>query len=167
MRRPPGSGAVALALAIERPASCVLATDASDGALVVARRNASALGVDNVRFLQADWWAGLAGECFDLVVSNPPYIASGDPHLALGDLRYEPAAALASGIDGLDAIRAIVADASAHLSPAGWLLLEHGWEQGPAVRGLLEAAGLRDVHTVRDLEQRERVTLGRRGGASR
>ena len=100
------------------------------------------------------------GERFDLIASNPPYIAEGDPHLA--DLRYEPEPALASGRDGLDAIRAIVRDAPAHLHRGGWLLLEHGWDQGDAVRGLLQGAGCDSVETCRDLEDRDRVTLGRR-----
>jgi methylase of polypeptide subunit release factors len=99
---------------------------------------------------------------FDLVASNPPYIAEGDAHLAQGDLRFEPRGALASGVDGLEAIRAIAAGASAHLRDGGWLLVEHGWEQGTAVRALFEAAGLVDVATERDLGHRERVTLGRR-----
>jgi release factor glutamine methyltransferase len=155
-----GSGAIALALAFERPRAQVVATDASPDALAVARGNAAALGLANVAFRQGDWFAPLAGERFDLVASNPPYIAAGDPHLA--ELRFEPAAALASGADGLDAIRAIVRDAPAHLQPGGWLLLEHGPDQGAAVRALLHAAGLVAVATERDLERRERVTLGRR-----
>ncbi|HEX8777031.1 MAG TPA: peptide chain release factor N(5)-glutamine methyltransferase [Rhodanobacter sp.] len=158
-----GSGAIALALASERPQAQVVATDASPDALVVARRNAQRLGVGNVRFLQGDWLAPLAGERFALVVSNPPYIEAADPHLAQGDLRYEPAAALASGADGLDALRRIVAAAPAHLEAGGWLLLEHGWNQGAAVRGLLHEAGCAEVFTARDLEARDRVSGGRRG----
>ena len=156
-----GSGAIALALALERPRAQVVATDASEAALDVARGNARALGLHNVAFLRGDWFAPLAGERFDLVASNPPYIALGDPHLREGDLRFEPPAALASGDDGLDAIRAIAAAAPAHLVPGGWLLVEHGWEQGAAVRVLFEAAGLSEVATHLDLEQRDRVTLGR------
>src|SRR5690606_38786671 len=110
---------------------------------------------------RGDWCQALGGERFDLVASNPPYIALDDPHLVQGDLRYEPATALASGSDGLEAIRAIAAAAPAHLVPGGWLLLEHGLDQGAAVRALLQEAGLADVRTVRDLEQRDRVTLGR------
>jgi release factor glutamine methyltransferase len=154
-----GSGAIALALAHERASARVVAVDASAAALEVARGNARALGIGNVEFREGDWFAPLAGERFDLVASNPPYIALGDPHLA--DLRHEPALALSSGADGLDAIRTIVADASAHLVPGGWLLLEHGLEQGDAVRALLARAGFEDVATMRDLEQRDRVTLGR------
>jgi release factor glutamine methyltransferase len=102
----------------------------------------------------------LAGERFDLIVSNPPYIADADPHLDA--LRYEPAPALSSGADGLDAIRIIASNAPAHLHRGGWLLLEHGWDQGDAVRALLQAAGFDSVETRRDLEHRDRVTLGRR-----
>jgi release factor glutamine methyltransferase len=156
-----GSGAIALALALERPRAEVVATDASEAALDVARDNARSLGVGNIAFRQGDWFAPLAGERFDLVASNPPYIALGDPHLDQGDLRFEPDAALVSGADGLDAIRAIADGAPRHLLPRGWLLVEHGWEQGQAVRALFEAAGLVDIATHADLEQRDRVTLGR------
>lgn len=157
-----GSGAIALAIARERPRARVVATDASVAALEVARRNAHAHGVANVEFREGDWLAPLQGERFDLIASNPPYIAADDPHLALGDLPHEPPAALASGPDGLDAIRSIVAGAPAHLEPGGWLLLEHGHDQGAAVRALLDAAGLVDVRTEHDLEGRDRVSLGRR-----
>lgn len=156
-----GSGAIALALALERPRALVVATDASEGALAVASDNARALGLGNVAFRRGSWFAPLSGERFDLVASNPPYIALGDPHLDEGDLRFEPPAALSSGADGLDAIREIAAGAPSHLVPGGWLLVEHGWEQGGAVRALFEAAGLADVATHLDLEQRDRVTLGR------
>jgi release factor glutamine methyltransferase len=156
-----GSGAIALALAHERPRVQVVATDASAAALDVARGNAEALRIGNLAFRHGDWLAPLASECFDLIASNPPYIAAADPHMGEGDLRFEPGAALASGDDGLDAIRVIVRDAPAHLVPGGWLLLEHGWEQGAAVRALLQRAGFVDVATERDLEARDRVTLGR------
>ena len=159
-----GSGAIALALAHERPCVQVVATDASDAALAVARANAERLRIGNVEFRHGDWLAPLAGECFDLIASNPPYIASDDPHLTRGDLRFEPATALASGSDGLDAIRSIAAAAPACLAPGGWLLLEHGWQQGDAVRALLRAGGFVDVGTERDLEGRGRVSLGRRPG---
>jgi len=156
-----GSGAIALALAAERPDATVAATDASPAALAVAAANARAAGLANVGFHAGDWFAALPGRRFDLVASNPPYIADGDPHLREGDLRFEPPAALSSGEDGLDAIRAIIAGAPMHLSPGGWLLLEHGWTQGAAVRALLQAAGFVEVSTHRDLEERDRVTLGR------
>ncbi|WP_066097734.1 peptide chain release factor N(5)-glutamine methyltransferase [Xanthomonas massiliensis] len=159
-----GSGAVALAIARERPLAAVVATDLYGPTLAVATRNARANGVDNVWFRRGDWFVALGRERFDLIASNPPYIAAGDPHLAQGDLRFEPAPALASGADGLDAIRRLVAGAPAHLVPGGWLLLEHGWDQGEAVRALLEAGGYAGVATVRDLEDRDRVSLGRRPG---
>lgn len=160
-----GSGAVALALAVERPDVEVVATDLSEAALAVARANAAELGLGRVAFLAGDWYAPLAGRRFDVLVSNPPYIEAGDPHLVRGDLRFEPPTALASGDDGLDAIRVLAGGACAHLRPGGWLLVEHGLSQGAAVRALFEAAGLGDVETARDLEQRDRVTLGRAPGA--
>lgn len=156
-----GSGAIALSLACERPRARVVASDASAAALAVARDNARALGIGNVAFAEGSWFAPLAGERFDLVASNPPYVADGDPHLAEGDLRFEPASALASGHDGLDDIRRIAAEAPAHLLPGGWLLLEHGHDQGEPVRALLRQAGFSEVGTRRDLERRDRVTLGR------
>ncbi len=155
-----GSGAIALALAHERPQAQVIAVDVSEGALEIARANAQALSLGNVEFRQGDWLVPLAGERFDLIASNPPYIGDDDPHLREGDLRFEPARALSSGPDGLEAIGTIIRDAPAHLHPGGWLLLEHGWEQGEAVRGLLSAAGFDAVSTHRDLEHRDRVTLG-------
>ena len=156
-----GSGAVALALALERPSARVIATDASAAALEVATANARSLCLDNVCFRQGDWLAPLAGERFDLIASNPPYIADTDVHLEQGDLRFEPRSALASGGDGLDDIRSILRGAPGLLLPGGWLLLEHGLDQGEAVRGLLSSAGLVEVETVRDLEQRDRVSIGR------
>lgn len=156
-----GSGAIALAIASERPRAQVLATDASSEALDVARGNAARNGIGNVAFRLGSWLQPLGEDTFDLIASNPPYIAEGDPHLARGDLRFEPAMALSCGADGLDAIRVIVRDAPACLRGGGWLLLEHGWEQGDAVRALLAAAGFVDVATERDLEQRDRVSLGR------
>lgn len=159
-----GSGAIALALASERPRAQVLATDASPGALAVAARNAARHELRNVRFAEGghDWYAPLRGARFDLIASNPPYIASNDPHLEQGDLRFEPSTALASGMDGLDDIRRIVEGGQAHLRPGGWLLIEHGWDQGAAIRALFEATGFAEVQTVQDLEQRDRITLGRR-----
>ncbi|MGG6461155.1 peptide chain release factor N(5)-glutamine methyltransferase [Solilutibacter silvestris] len=156
-----GSGAIALAIAHERKQSRVIATDASSDALEVAQRNARRLAIANVEFRHGEWFAPLQGERFDLIASNPPYVAVGDPHLGEGDLRFEPASALSSGSDGLDDIRIIVANAPAHLRDDGWLMLEHGYDQGDAVRALLEAAGFAEVATRRDLEGRDRVTLGR------
>jgi release factor glutamine methyltransferase len=129
----------------------------------VARRNAERLRLaDRVAVREGGWFAPVAGERFDLIVSNPPYIEQDDPHLAAGDLRFEPRSALASGADGLDDLRIIVAAAPGHLLPAGWLLVEHGWHQGAAVRALFDAAGFIDIGTERDLEGRDRVTRGRR-----
>lgn len=156
-----GSGAIALALASERPLAQVLATDMSPQALAVATDNAARHELSNVRFRQGSWHAALGQERFHLIATNPPYIAADDPHLAQGDLRFEPATALASGADGLDDIRVIVAGAPAHLLAGGWLLIEHGWDQGPAIRALLEQAGFVEVSTAVDLEHRDRVSLGR------
>lgn len=153
-----GSGAIALAVAHERPRANVFATDASEGALAVARRNADAHGIRNVAFARGDWWAAVGDRRFDVVASNPPYIADDDPHLHA--LRFEPRTALVSGCDGLDALRVIAAGAPSHLRPGGWLLVEHGWTQGAAVRALLSAAGLHAMETLPDLEGRERVTAG-------
>jgi len=156
-----GSGALALAIKHARPAFEVVAVEASAAALAVARSNARALGLE-VDWRLGTWFAGLRGEHFDAIVSNPPYVARDDPHLARGDLRFEPRAALDGGIDGLEAIRVIVAQAPARLAPGGWLLLEHGSEQGAAVRALLAQAGLERMSTWRDLAGQERVS-----GASR
>ena len=156
-----GSGAIALALAHERPQARVLATDSSTAALVVARANAERLRIANIEFAQGDWCAALGNRKFDLIVSNPPYIAAADVHLKQGDLRFEPRAALASGADGLEAIRAIVRASPAYLQPGAWMLFEHGHEQAIAVRDLLEKSGFVEVFTGRDLEGRERVSGGR------
>ncbi|MDQ3039656.1 MAG: peptide chain release factor N(5)-glutamine methyltransferase [Pseudomonadota bacterium] len=156
-----GSGAIALAIAHERPQAHVIATDASTDALAVAQANAARLRIGNVTFRQGDWLQPLHAETFDVIASNPPYIAADDPHLLEGDLRHEPASALSSGADGLDAIRTIMRGAPAHLVSGGWLMLEHGWEQGDVVRDLFLRAGFVDVATHRDLENRERVTVGR------
>ena len=156
-----GSGAVALALARERPAARITAVDASEAALAVARRNGARLDL-SVCWRMSDWFSSLAGERFDLVVGNPPYIAEGDPHLAA--LRHEPALALTAGPDGLDAVRRIAAAAPGHLVPGGWLLLEHGFEQAEAVRALLAAAGLEEVQSRHDLAGRPRCSGGRAPG---
>ncbi|HSN01353.1 MAG TPA: peptide chain release factor N(5)-glutamine methyltransferase [Rudaea sp.] len=153
-----GSGAIALAIAQARQNARVCAVDASPAALDVARGNARRLGLGNVEFAQGDWCAAFGAHRFDVIVSNPPYIAEGDTHLRQGDLRFEPRLALASGADGLDAIRTIVRDAPGHLNAGGWLLLEHGNAQGAAVRTLLQEKGFSGVFTARDLEDRERVS---------
>lgn len=156
-----GSGAIALAIAHQRVHAEVVAVDASAAALQVARRNAERLHLlDRVQWLQGDWLQPLAAQYFDLIVSNPPYIEAGDAHLRQGDLRFEPSTALVSGADGLDAIREIVATAQAHLHPTGWLALEHGWKQGPAVRALLRQRGYQQVFTLTDLEGRDRISGG-------
>ncbi len=156
-----GSGAIALALAHERPQAHVLAVDRSLAALQIAQVNAQHLGLQRVGFVQSDWSEALGDASCDLIVSNPPYLRLEDPHLQQGDLRYEPSVALLAGADGLDAIRHIVSTAPACLHPGGWLLLEHGFEQGAAVRQLLHDRGLSEVTTELDIEHRERVSLGR------
>lgn len=160
-----GSGAIALALARERPRARLIATDASAAALAVARANAGRLGVRGIEFRAGEWFAPLAGLEFELVVSNPPYVAEDDPHLAHGDLRFEPRAALVAGPDGLAAIRGIAAAAPTHLAAGGWLLLEHGAGQGPAVRAILRDHGFTAIATGVDLAGHERVTAGRRPAA--
>lgn len=152
-----GSGALAIAIARERPRARVTATDRSADALAVARRNAQR-HAPRVGFLDGGWWSPLAGRRFDLVVSNPPYVAEGDPHLA--DLGFEPAVALTAGADGLADLRAIIGGAAEHLVPGGWLLLEHGAEQGAAVRALLGQAGFASVETRRDLAGADRASGG-------
>ncbi len=141
----------------------VTALDLSDDALAVARANAAANGA-SVRFLRSDWFTALNDEVFDLIASNPPYIASGDEHLAQGDLRFEPSGALTDFADGLSALRTIIASAPPHLVADGWLLLEHGYDQAAAVRGLLGEAGYTEVQSWRDLGGIERVSGGRRRG---
>ena len=156
-----GSGAIAFSIAHMRPDAEVTAVDASQGALDVARENAQRLNIGNVRLLRSDWFAALAGERFDLIVSNPPYIADGDAHLTQGDLRFEPRAALASGADGLDDIRRIVADAKEHLNTGGWLLFEHGYGQAERARELLLQEGYAEVFSAHDLAGIERVSGGK------
>lgn len=155
-----GSGAIALALAHDRPMLQVLGTDLSAAALSVARSNAVANGLERVQFAQGAWFSALGGRHFDVIVSNPPYIEKRDPHLERGDLRFEPRSALASGADGLDDLRIIIAGAPAHLVPGGSLLVEHGWNQGERVARLFIAAGFSDIATVQDWEGRDRVTMG-------
>lgn len=159
-----GSGAVAVALALQRPAAEITAVDQSAAALAVAEDNAARLGTRNLHFLHGDWYAPLGEARFELIVSNPPYIAAADPHLTQGDLRFEPAVALASGADGLDDIRRIVAGAAAHLAPAGWLLFEHGYDQAAACRQLLVQAGFQQVASAADLAGIERVSYGQWAG---
>jgi release factor glutamine methyltransferase len=157
-----GSGAIAVSVAHTRPDALVTALDVSEEALAVARANAATNGAA-VRFLRSDWFAALGNEEFDLIASNPPYIASGDAHLAQGDLRFEPSGALTDFADGLSALRTIIEGAPAHLVQGGWLLLEHGYDQAEAVRALLSDAGYGEVQSWRDLGGIERVSGGRRG----
>lgn len=152
-----GSGCVAITLALELGCE-VTAVDVSAEALAVARDNAARLGA-RVNFIESDWFASVDGE-FDVIVGNPPYVAEGDPHLAEGDLRFEPMAALASGSDGLSAIRRILGDAKQHLVPGGWLLLEHGYDQSEAMRQLLVQAGFQSIEQYRDLAGIVRISGG-------
>jgi release factor glutamine methyltransferase len=156
-----GSGAIAIAIAKHRPQAEVIATDRSPEALQVAAANARKLGTPNVRCVPSHWFDALDDAPYDLIASNPPYIAAGDPHLAQGDLRFEPPSALSSGQDGLDDIREIVSQAPQHLKAGGWLLLEHGYDQAEAVAGLLREAGFGEVGSVEDLGGMMRVTMGR------
>ncbi|WP_342115883.1 peptide chain release factor N(5)-glutamine methyltransferase [Pseudoduganella sp. OTU4001] len=155
-----GSGAIAVAIAHSRPDAEVTALDVSQEALAVASRNALRNGA-RVRFLHSDWYGAVAGEQFDLIVSNPPYIADGDRHLSEGDLRFEPSGALTDFADGLNALRTIIAGAPGRLAPGSWLLMEHGYDQAAAVRGLLSSAGYTDVQSWQDLPGIERVSGGR------
>ena len=156
-----GSGAIALALASERPAWKVTAVDRILEAVALAERNRQRLALNNVSVLNSHWFSALAGHRFDLIISNPPYIAVGDVHLDEGDVRFEPESALVAGADGLDDIREIVAAAPQHLNAGGWLMLEHGYDQASAVRNLLQGAGFVEVASRKDLGSHERITLGR------
>jgi release factor glutamine methyltransferase len=155
-----GSGAIALAIAKERPQAEVTATDVSAEALAVARANAARLGLANVAFAHADWYAGVPGGPYDAIVANPPYIAQDDPHVRDGDLRFEPRGALVSGVTGLAALATIVAGARDRLVPGGCLAVEHGHDQDDAVRGLFVAAGFTAVEGFRDLAGIRRVVAG-------
>lgn len=155
-----GCGAIALAIKRQRPRARVLAVDSSAAALEYARRNATKLALE-IELRHGLWFEPVRGERFDLVVSNPPYVALGDPHLSQGDVRFEPRGALVSGADGLHAIREITHGAPAFLGPAGWLLLEHGLGQDRAVRSLLTAAGLESVASWRDLAGIARASGGK------
>lgn len=158
-----GSGCIPVTLQLERPDLAVTAVDVSAAALGVAHDNALRLQA-NVRFVESDWFTALHGAMFDLIVSNPPYIEQHDAHLQQGDLRFEPRHALTDEGDGLDHIRVIVADARRYLVAGGWLLFEHGWDQGAASRELLEKAGYAEVQSWRDLAGHERISGGRKSG---
>lgn len=157
-----GSGAIALALARERPRCHIIATDTSAAALRVAQGNAKGLGVSNIEFRQGSWLEPLSDETLQLIASNPPYIHPDDPHLQCGDVRFEPSSALGSAPDGLHDIRCISHTARSYLAPAGWLLLEHGYDQGPAVANILRADNYSEVNTHTDLAQHDRISQGRR-----
>ena len=155
-----GSGCIAITLALERPLARVTAGDSSPAALAMAQRNADRLNA-RVEFLTSDWFAALGGRRFDLIVSNPPYIAAADPHLARGDVRFEPLTALAAGQDGLDDLRRLTRAACAHLRPGGALLLEHGYDQSDAVQALLRECGIRTPQSWADLSGILRVSGGK------
>ena len=155
-----GTGAVALAIASQRPQIKVIAVDASPEALKVAIENAQSLNLCNVRLIESNWFSALVSEKFDVIVSNPPYIAQDDQHLKQGDLRFEPLSALASGVDGLDDIRKIIQDAPDYLNPNGWLMLEHGYDQANVVAALLNARGFSKVAHAKDIAGTLRVTFG-------
>lgn len=155
-----GTGAIALALACERPGWQVQGVDRVAEAVALAERNRERLDLANAAFRASQWFSELAGQRFSLIVSNPPYIPSADPHLAQGDVRFEPSSALVSGADGLDDIRLIIEQAPAHLESGGWLMLEHGFDQADAVRDLLLTHGFARVESRRDLGGHERISLG-------
>ena len=155
-----GTGAIAIAITKHRPMAQVTAVDASSAALAVAQENALSLRVNNVQCVLSNWFDALEGQTFDVIVSNPPYIAEHDPHLSQGDLRFEPIAALVAGEDGLRDIRQIISQARPHLEPAGWLMLEHGYDQSEKVAGLMKMAGYSAISSSADLSGVYRVTLG-------
>jgi release factor glutamine methyltransferase len=156
-----GTGALALALASERPQWTVTGVDRIESAVTLAQSNQQQLQLSNVRFLVGHWFSALTDQRYDLILSNPPYIADTDPHLQQGDLRFEPLSALVSGADGLDDLRLIIAQAPNYMTANGWLLLEHGYDQAGAVRKLLQQAGFVEVSSQRDLGGHERISLGR------
>ena len=155
-----GTGAIALALACERPAWQVTGVDRVPEAVALAQGNGTRLQLANARFAESCWFSALAGQRFQLIVSNPPYIAAADPHLSQGDVRFEPSSALVAGVDGLDDIRLIIEQAPEHLLAGGWLLLEHGFDQAEAVRELLVQRGFAAVDSRRDLGGHQRISLG-------
>lgn len=157
-----GTGAIALALASERPDCAVTAVDFVTDAVALATRNAENLAIANITVLQSNWFSALDGKTFGMIVSNPPYIDEQDPHLAQGDVRFEPKTALVAAQEGLADLAHIVREGRGFLEPGGWMLLEHGWTQGDAVRQLFTDAGYLQVETCRDYGGNERLTLGRR-----
>lgn len=155
-----GTGAIALALGSERPDCEITAVDVMPDAVALATRNAEHLGIKNVTVLASHWFSALEGQQFELIVSNPPYIDEQDPHLAMGDVRFEPRSALVAAQEGLADLAWIIAQSRRFLRPGGWLLLEHGWQQGDAVRALFSSNGYLQVQTCRDYGDNERLTLG-------
>ena len=156
-----GTGAIALALASERPAWRVTGVDRVEEAVALAERNRQRLQLDNAAFMLSHWFSALSGQRYGLILSNPPYIRADDQHLVQGDVRFEPSSALVAGSDGLDDIRAIIQAAPQHLLSGGWLLLEHGFDQAENVRRLLAEGGFVEVDSRRDLGGHERISLGR------
>lgn len=156
-----GTGAIALALGSERQDCQITAVDVMPDAVALATRNAEQLGITNVTVLTSHWFSALEGQQFELIVSNPPYIDEQDPHLAMGDVRFEPRSALVAAKEGLADLAWIIAQSRRFLRPGGWLLLEHGWQQGEAVRALFSDQGYVQVETCRDYGDNERLTLGR------
>lgn len=156
-----GTGAIALALASERPDCDVVAVDRMADAVALALRNKAHLAIPNVRILQSDWFSALQGQSFEMIVSNPPYIDAQDPHLSQGDVRFEPLSALVADDQGMADIAHIIAQARHALTPGGVLLLEHGWQQGALVRDAFSQAGYTQIETCRDYGDNERITLGR------
>ncbi len=158
-----GTGCIAIALQKHRPEWKITAVDESMAALEVAQRNSQHHHTSSIRWLQSDWYEALeAGETFDLILSNPPYISADDPHLAQGDLRFEPPSALTDGADGLGAIRRIIAQAPERMKAGARIAIEHGFEQGEAVRRLMQEAGLANIETLSDLQERERITVAQK-----
>jgi release factor glutamine methyltransferase len=157
-----GTGAIALALASERRDCRVTAVDFIADAVALAQRNAASLGIENVTIAQSNWFSALQGQTFGMIVSNPPYIDEQDKHLAEGDVRFEPLSALVAADEGLADLAHIIREGRRFLLPGGWMLLEHGWKQGAAVRELFHQAGYGEVETCRDYGGNERLTVGRR-----
>lgn len=157
-----GTGAIALAVASERPECRVTGVDRIPAAVELARQNAAKLSLDNARFLQSNWFSALGGEQFATIVSNPPYIDADDGHLSQGDVRFEPASALVAGDRGLADIKIIAAEAGQHLLPEGWLLLEHGWQQAEEVRQILRDNNFTAIETCQDYGGNDRVTFGQK-----
>lgn len=156
-----GSGAIALAIAKNRPQASVIAVDASKAALAVAKKNAQNLSIDNVEFVLSNWFQHLNNQPFDVILSNPPYIEENDAHLSQGDLRFEPISALSSGEDGLNDIRQIIENSLVHLLPQGWLMLEHGFNQAEKVTDLMANTGFVSIETIKDFGGNNRVTIGK------